>query len=142
MHDSGISHRALYAEHILRDSNGGIWLLDPEEGSVGAGDLAERLDVAELLCTLAMLTDPDRALAAGRRVMGTPTLSKALPVLQPVALTPVTRKAIKRRKDVLVTLRESLEELTPEGSVEEIQVERLRPRTIVTIVAGTVAATS
>lgn len=140
LHDSGISHRALYAEHILRDSNGGIWLLDPEEGSVGAGDLAERLDVAELLCTLAMLTDPDRALAAGRRVMGTPTLSKALPVLQPVALTPVTRKAIKRRKDVLVTLRESLEELTPEGSVEEIQVERLRPRTIVTIVAGTVAA--
>ena len=52
----------------------------------------------------------------------------------------MTRKAIKRRKDVLVTLRESLEELTPEGSVEEIQVERLRPRTIVTIVAGTVAA--
>lgn len=139
-HESGISHRALHAEHILRDSNGGIWLLDPEEGSIGAGDLAERLDIAELLCTLAMLTDPDRALATGRRVLGTPAISRALPVLQPVALTPVTRKAIKRRKDILVTLRESLEELTPEGAVEEIQVERLRPRTIVTIVAGTVAA--
>ena len=139
LHDSGISHRALHAEHILRDSNGGIWLLDPEEGSVGAGDLAERLDIAELLCTLAMLTDPDRSLAAGRRVLGTKTIVSALPVLQPVALSSVTRKAIKRRKDILVTLRESLEELTPEGAAEEIQVERVRPRTILTIVAGTIA---
>ncbi len=139
LHESGISHRALHAEHILRDAGGGIWLLDPEEGSVGAGDLAERLDIAELLCTLAMLTDPDRSLAAGRRVLGTKAIISALPVLQPVALTPVTRKAIKRRKHILITLRESLEELTPEGSVEEIQVERVRPRTILTIVAGTIA---
>lgn len=140
LHDSGISHRALHAEHILRDSHGGIWLLDPEDGSVGAGDLGERLDIAEMLCTLAMLTDPDRSLATGRRVMGTDTIAKALPVLQPVALTSVTRKALKRRKDVLVTLRESLEELTPEGSIEEIQVERVRPRMVLTIIAGTIAA--
>lgn len=140
LHDSGISHRALHAEHILRDNSGGIWLLDPEEGSVGAGDLAERLDIAEMLCTLAMLTDPDRSLATARRVLGTKTVVGALPVLQPVALSSVTRKAVKRRKDVLVTLRESLEELTPEGAVEEIQVERVRPRTILTVVAGTVAA--
>ncbi len=140
LHDSGISHRALHAEHLLLDVNGGVWLLDPEDGSIGAGDVAERLDTAELLCTLAMLTDPDRAIASARRVLGTPRLVKALPVLQPVALTSVTRRAIKRRKDVLVTLRESLEELAPDGKAEEINVERLRPRTILTVVAGTIAA--
>jgi glycosyltransferase 2 family protein len=140
LHDADISHRALHAEHLLRDPNGGVWLLDPEEGSIGAGDVAERLDLAELLCTLAMLTDPDRAVASGRRVLGNARLAKALPVLQPVALTAVTRRAIKRRKDVLVTLRESLEELSPDGPVEAINVERLRPRTILTVIAGTVAA--
>lgn len=140
LHDSDISHRALHAEHLLLDVNGGVWLLDPEEGSIGAGDVAERLDTAEMLCTLAMLTDPDRAVASGRRVLGTPRLTRALPVLQPVALTSVTRRAIKRRKDVLVTLRESLEELAPDGKAEEINVERLRPRTILTVIAGTIAA--
>jgi uncharacterized membrane protein YbhN (UPF0104 family) len=140
LHDAGISHRALHAEHLLLDANGGVWLLDPEEGSIGAGDVAERLDTAELLCTLAMLTDPDRAVASGRRVLGTLSLTKALPVLQPVALTSVTRRAIKRRKDVLAALRESLEELTPEGPTEEIDVQRLRPRTILTVIAGTAAA--
>jgi len=139
LHDAGISHRSTYAEHLLRDHNGSIWLLDPEDGSIAAGDVAERVDLAELLCTLAMVTDPDRAIASGLRVLGTKRLSRALPVLQPVALTPVTRRAIKRNKQVLITLRESLEELTPEGSAEEIKIERLRPRTIITAIAGTVA---
>ena len=140
LHEAGISHRALQAEHLFRDNNGVVWLLDPEEGAVAAGDVAERLDIAELLCTLAMLTDPDRALASGRRILGKERLAMALPVMQPVAMSHITRKAIKRRKDVLKTLRESLEEMTPEGPVEEIQVQRLRPRTILTIVAGTAAA--
>ena len=140
MHDSGISHRTLHADNLLRDANGTVWMLDPEEGALAAGDVAERLDLAELLCTLAMLTDPDRAVAAGRRVMGTKRLGRALPALQPVALTSVTRKAIRRRKDVLLALRESLEELTPEASTETINIRRLRLRTLLTIFAGTVAA--
>ncbi len=140
LHEAGISHRALTAENILRDPSGGIWLMDPEEGSVAAGDVAERLDLAELLCTLAMLTDPDQAVASGRRVLGNDRIIKALPALQPVALTAVTRRAIKRRKDILVTLRENLEELTPDGSPDTIQIERLRPRTIITLILGTVAA--
>ncbi|MEI6620721.1 MAG: lysylphosphatidylglycerol synthase transmembrane domain-containing protein [Actinomycetes bacterium] len=140
MHDSGISHRSLTAHNMLRDSNGGVWLLDPEAGSTAVGDVAERIDLAEMLCTLALLTDPDRALDTGRRVLGSERLSKALPVMQPVALTPETRKAIKAHKDVLKVLREDLEEITPEGSVEEINLVRLRPRTILMIVAGTIAA--
>ena len=140
MHDHGISHRSLCAENMLRDPNGGVWLLDPEDGSVAGGDVAERLDLAEVLCTLGMLADPDRTVAAGRRILGSQKLSKALPVLQPVALTPETRKAIRKRKDVLTALRENLEEIAPEGPVEEISVERLKPRTILTIVAGTIAA--
>ncbi len=141
LQEGHLSHRALFAEHMLRDTSGNVWLLDSDEGSVAAGDVAQRLDIAEMLCTLAMLTDPDRAVFTGRRVLGTERLAKALPVLQPVALTPVTRKAMKRRKDVLVTLRENLEAITPEGSpVEQIRIERMRPRTIITAIAGTVAA--
>lgn len=139
LHEAGISHRALHADHLLRDPNGGIWLLDPEDGAVAAGDVAERLDIAELLCTLAMLTDPERTLAAGRRVLGEKRLAMALPVLQPVAMSSVTRKAIKRRKDILVKLREALEEIAPDGPVEEIRVERLRWRTVFTVIAGVVA---
>jgi hypothetical protein len=50
------------------------------------------IDVAELLCTLALLTDSDTAVRTGRRVLGVSTLARALPVLQPVALSPATRK--------------------------------------------------
>ncbi len=140
MHEHQMAHRSLIAEHLLRDREGRIWLLGEASGSVAASDVAQRIDVAELLCTLAMLVGADRAVRSGRRVLGVPGLARALPVLQPVALNPVTRKAMRKRRDLMVQLRDTLVEIRPDGEVEQIDVERIKPRTLIMIVVGTIAA--
>ncbi len=140
MHEHQMAHRSLTAEHILRDRSGDIWLLGESSGSVAASDVAMRIDVAELLCTLAMLVGPDRAVRSGRRVLGVQGLARALPVLQPVAFNPVTRKAMRKRRDLMVHLRDALVEIRPDGALEQIDVERIKPRTLIMIVVGTIAA--
>ena len=140
MHEHQMAHRSLTAEHLLRDRAGDIWLLGESSGSVAASDVAMRIDVAELLCTLAMVVGPDRAVRSGRRVLGVQGLARALPVLQPVAFNPVTRKAMRKRRDLMVHLRDALVEIRPDGALEQIDVERIKPRTLIMIVVGTIAA--
>ncbi|MCU0294643.1 MAG: lysylphosphatidylglycerol synthase domain-containing protein [Candidatus Nanopelagicales bacterium] len=139
LHDKGITHRSLTGGHLLRDDNGKIWLLHSEDGAIAASDVAQRVDLAELLCTLSMLTTPDRAVASGERVLGPQRLVKALGVLQPIALSTETRKAIRKRKAILVELRDLLLEMSPNPNPEQVELERLRPRLLFTLVAGTVA---
>jgi len=139
LHDRGITHRSLTATHLLRDDNNKVWLVHTEEGAVAASDVAQRVDLAELLCTLSLCTDPNRAVASGRRVLGPHRLATALGVLQPIALSNHTRRAIRKRKDLLVQLRDLLLEMSPNPNQEQVELERLRPRMLFTIVAGTVA---
>ena len=139
LHSHQVSHRSLTSRHLLRDANGKVWLIGGATGSVAAGDVAQRIDLAELLCTLALLTDVDRAIATGREVLGASGLARALPALQPVALSRPTRKAIRKRKSLLVDLRDRIAEIKPDAPVEQIQFERIKTRTLLMIIAGTVA---
>jgi uncharacterized membrane protein YbhN (UPF0104 family) len=138
LHENQISHRSLIAQHLLRAEDGAVWLIGGETGGVASSDVAQRIDIAELLVTLAMLSDADRAVEAGREVLGTATLSRALPALQPVALSPLTRRLVRKRKDLMVALRDSLAQIRPDARAEQIRFERVRPRTLVMIVVGTI----
>jgi uncharacterized membrane protein YbhN (UPF0104 family)/tRNA A-37 threonylcarbamoyl transferase component Bud32 len=140
LHEHRVAHRALTADNILRDNEGRIWLLGESRGTIAASEVSERIDIAELLCTLAMIVGADRAVRTGRRVLGVSTLARALPVLQPVALSPVTRRAMRKRRDLMVTLRDALVEIRPDGEVEQIKLERIKPRTLIMIVVGGIAA--
>ena len=142
LHENQIAHRTLTSDHLFLGSDGTVWLLGAPTGSVAASDVSMRIDVAELLCTLALLTDSDTAVRTGRRVLGVSTLARALPVLQPVALSPATRKEMKsrKRKDLMIQLRDSLVEIRPDAAVEQINLRRIRPRTLIMLVVGTVAA--
>ena len=140
LHHKEISHRSLIAENLLRDREGRVWLVGEASGSVASNDVAQRIDVAELLCTLALIVGPDRAIRTGRRVLGVPYLARALPALQPVALSPPTRKAMRKHRDLMVQLRDALVEIGPDGDIAPINVERIKPRTLIMIVVGTVAA--
>jgi uncharacterized membrane protein YbhN (UPF0104 family) len=140
LHKHRVAHRALTADNILRDNEGRIWLLGESRGTIAASEVSERIDIAELLCTLAMIVGADRAVRTGRRVLGVSTLARALPVLQPVALSPVTRRAMRKRRDLMVTLRDALVEIRPDGEVEQIKLERIKPRTLIMIVVGGIAA--
>ncbi len=139
LHENQISHRSLTAPHLLRDGDGAVWLLGGDSGAIAAGDVSQRIDIAELLTTLAMLTDVERAVSSGRTVLGVTGLARALPALQRVALSGVSRRAVRRNKGLLVRLRDALAEIRPGADTEQIQFERIRPRTLVMIVVGSIA---
>jgi uncharacterized protein (TIRG00374 family) len=139
LHENQVSHRTLSAHHLLRADDGTVWLLGGESGAVAAGDVAQRIDVAEMLCTLALRSDVERAVNAGRTVLGVTGLARALPALQRVALSSETRRDVRKDKGLLVRLRDALAEIRPGADTEQIQFERVRPRTLIMIVVGSIA---
>ncbi len=136
---AGIAHRRLTADHLLLQPDGTIRVLAIGEGSIAAGDVVLRIDLAEMLCTLALLAGSERAIASGRRVLGPEVLVTALPVLQPVALSPTTKRAVRKNKQLLIDLRDQLIELRPDAEVEHIELERIKPRTLLMIIVGSIA---
>ncbi len=139
LRDGGIAHRRLTADNILVHPDESVDLLRLGMGSVAAGDVSLRIDLAEALCTTALLVGPERTVAAARRAVGDEVIAKALPVLQPVALSGATKRAIRKDKHLLVDIRDALIELRPDAQVEHIELERIKPRTIAMIVLGSVA---
>lgn len=140
MRDAGIAHRRLNANNITITNDGHVRLFGIGHGDVAAGDLALRIDLAEMLCTQALIVGKERALAAAQRTIGIETLMTALPALQPVALSQTTRKALRKQKGLLVELRDALTEINPDAEVETIELERIKPKTIIMALVGTVAA--
>ena len=135
-----IAHRTLTANNFIRGNDGRVHIVGLEEGAVAASDVLLRIDLAEALCTFALLAGTDRAIAAARVVLGDAGLVRALPALQPVALSTKTRHLAKENKDLLSQLRASVLTLIPEGTgVEQVEIERIKPRTLITIAAGTIA---
>jgi uncharacterized membrane protein YbhN (UPF0104 family) len=75
-----------------------------------------------------------------RDELGDGAVSATLPVLQPVALRRDTRRWLKNHGALLDELREEIEGATQTHDVEQFRLERVRPRTVVTLVALIVAA--
>ena len=139
MHEHQITHRSLNDDHLVRSTDGTVHVIGYDSGSVASSDVAMRIDVAELLCTLAMLTDVDRAVSTGVEILGVDGIGRALPALQPVALSRGTRKELRRHKGLIVLLRDRLVEIRPGADEETIQFERIKPKTLIMVVAGTIA---
>ena len=116
-------------------------LLDPGDGDVAASELQIRLDLAQLIVELALYVGPEKsARVAIEKVGDADELVAVLPLLQPVVLVRSTRHALRRRRDVLPAVRKALLEAVPEGEVMPVQLERIRARTLVTLVASVAAA--
>ncbi len=139
LHAHKVTHRSLTADRILLTDDGQAMLLDPGDGDVEASDLQIRLDVAQLLAELALIVGPDRAADLAVAKMSADDLVAVVSLLQPVALARPTRKTLRRRRDVLPALRTRLLAAVPGREVEPVQLERIRPRTLVTLVASVAA---
>ncbi|GGQ31772.1 uncharacterized protein (TIRG00374 family) [Actinomadura coerulea] len=135
-----LAHRRLEDEAVLVGDDGLAYLTDLRSGETAAGDLALRLDLAQLLTTLALRAGPERAVRTAAPVLGEEALGGAVPLLQRVALSRATRTALRRHKDLLTRIREQIVRLKPETEAPPAKLERFRPRTIVSIVALSVAA--
>ena len=146
LHAHRVTHRALTGDRILLltegqggAADGDVMLLEPGNGDVAASDLQLRLDIAQLLAELALLVGPDRAADVAQARFGTDELAAVVPLLQPVALHRSTRTALRRHKDVLPALRKRLVVPAADRDVAPAQLERIRPRTLISLVAIVVA---
>jgi uncharacterized membrane protein YbhN (UPF0104 family) len=139
LHAHRVTHRALTADRIMLAGDGDVVLLDPGNGDVAATDLQLRLDVAQLLAELALLVGPDRTARLAAKTVGADELVGVVPLLQPVVLYRSTRVAVRRRRDVLPALRKQLLDVAPGEDAAPVRLERVRPRSVVTLIASLVA---
>jgi uncharacterized membrane protein YbhN (UPF0104 family)/tRNA A-37 threonylcarbamoyl transferase component Bud32 len=140
LHARHVTHRGLTADRILFTADGRVMLLDPGDGEVAASDLQIRLDLAQLIVELALFAGPEKSAHLAVEKVGGSVLVTVLPLLQPVALVRSTRHALRRRRDVLPAVRKILLAAVPGGEVTPVQLERIRPRTLVTLVASIAAS--
>ena len=139
LHAHRVTHRSLTADRILLTDDGGVMLLDPGDGDVAASDLQIRLDLAQLIAELALVVGPQRSADLALEKAGADELVAVVPLLQRVALARPTRAALRRRRDVLPALRKQLLAAVPGSEVTPARLERIRFRSLVTLVA-TIAA--
>jgi uncharacterized membrane protein YbhN (UPF0104 family) len=139
LHAHKVTHRGLTADRILLTDDGQAMLLDPGDGDVAASDLQIRLDLAQLIAELALVVGPDRAADLAVAKLSADDLVAVVSVLQPVALARPTRKTLRRRRDVLPALRTRLLAAVPSGEVTPARLERIRLRTLLTLVAAVAA---
>jgi glycosyltransferase 2 family protein len=140
LHEHRVTHRSLTADRILLTGDDQVMLLDPGDGDVAASDLQVRLDVAQLLAELALYVGPERAANLALEKAKADELVAVVPLLQRVALARSTRAALRRRRDVLPALRRYLLAAVPGGEVTPVRLERIRLRSLVTLVATVAAA--
>jgi uncharacterized membrane protein YbhN (UPF0104 family)/tRNA A-37 threonylcarbamoyl transferase component Bud32 len=151
LHRHRVTHRALTSDRILLaaepagcradPARGGrqVVLLDPGNGDVAASDLQLRLDLAQLLAETALLVGPERSARVAHRKIGSAELSAVVPLLQPVVLHRSTRAELRRHREVLPALRKRLLAAAPDGQAAPVRLERIRLRTLATMVASVIA---
>ncbi|MGW7002875.1 lysylphosphatidylglycerol synthase domain-containing protein [Streptomyces sp. NPDC054933] len=91
-----ISHRRLVGEALLVDRSGTIYVTDLRSGEIAAGDIALRMDIAQLLTTFALRVGPERSVASAVRILGPDAVADSLPLLQPIALSRSTRATLRQ----------------------------------------------
>jgi undecaprenyl-diphosphatase len=139
LHRAEIAHRALGLNALVVDDDGQTWLADFQRARLIATQRERSMDVAQLLTDTSTAVDPEVAVDSAIREMGKESVAAAIPFLQPLALPRSTRQALKGKGDFLKNLRQLVEERTGTEGAPLEQIERVRPRTIVTILALSLA---
>lgn len=139
LHRHRIAHGDLHGATVGTDlADGGIVLTGVGRGSVAAPPLTVSLDSAALVALLATRVGAERAVASAVRALGVPATAAILPFLQPPGLPYPLRRALRSRKGLIGRLREAVVEVAPEAPAEPARVERMRPRTVVSVIVATV----
>jgi uncharacterized membrane protein YbhN (UPF0104 family) len=131
-----IAHRALDSRNIVVAD--GAAVVGFGAASLNGSDQLIAADVAELIVSTALLVGAERAVTCAATVMSKEILAAALPLMQPVVLTPRTRRALKPQPDVLNAAREATRAAAGVDSYELTKLHRITLQGAVTAV-GSVA---
>lgn len=134
-----LAHRNLALANVLVDSDETARLIDFDRAEVAASDRDLNRDVAELLVGLSAKIGVKETVSSAVETLGSDVVAATLPQLQPLALPPEIRTLAKRHKGLLDELGTAVRDRTGAEAVEFEQLLRIRPKTILMIVAGSLA---
>jgi uncharacterized membrane protein YbhN (UPF0104 family) len=137
LHRAGIAHRSLRPANVMAGPDGRPTIVDFSFSELDATQRQMDLDVAELLASLAVLAGEDRAVSAAAGVLGAGRLVRAVPLLQPLALSAATRRAVAGHDGLLTRTRAAAAAACGQEAPELARVQRVRPRTLLVIAALT-----
>jgi glycosyltransferase 2 family protein len=134
LHQAGIAHRSLRCANVMISQNGRPVLVDFSFAELAATSRQRAIDVAELLTSLAGRIGPDRAAGTAAAAIGPGGVAAAVPVLQPLALSAGTRRAI-RGQDGLLKKTRAAAATASGGEADQglARLQRVRPRTLLVI---------
>jgi uncharacterized membrane protein YbhN (UPF0104 family) len=136
LHQAQIAHRSLHGSNIMIGQNGCPRLVDFSFAELAATGRQRAIDVAELLTSLAGRIGPDRAVAAAAAAIGVGGVATAVPLLQPLALSAGTRRAIKGQDELLKRTRAAAIAASGDDADQDLaRLQRVRPRTLLVIAA-------
>jgi glycosyltransferase 2 family protein len=136
LHRARIAHRSLHGSNIMIGPDGSAVLVDFSFAELAATSRQRAIDVAELLTWLAGRIGPDRAVAAAAAVIGAGGVAAAVPLLQPLALSAGTRRAIKGQDGLLKNTRAAAIAASGDDADKDlVRLQRVRPRTLLAIAA-------
>jgi len=124
---------------VLISDDESAWILDFDSAEVAASDRDLDRDVAELLVGLSVKVGVAATVDSAVEVLGAEAVARTLPQLQPLALPTEIRSLARRHKDLLKDLSTAIRDSTGAGEVELERLQRIKPRTILMIVAGSLA---
>jgi glycosyltransferase 2 family protein len=136
LHRARIAHRSLRAANVVIDGAVRPWIVDFSFSELGATHRQMALDVAELLASLAVITGAGRAVTGAAAVIGRDGVAAAVPLLQPLALSAGTRRAIARQDGLLTKTRAAAAAAGGREDQELARIQRVRPRTLLAIAAA------
>jgi len=137
LHRAKIAHRSLRAANIVVDRACRPWLTDFSFAELAATQRQMALDVAELLASLATITHGGRAVTSAAAVLAPDDLAAAIPLLQPLALSAGTRRAVARHDGLLASIRAAAVAASGRDQSPELaRLQRVRARTLLAIAAA------
>jgi uncharacterized membrane protein YbhN (UPF0104 family) len=135
LHRDRIAHRNLGLSHVKVTPDGGAVLRGFDGAAIAASDRDLALDRAQLLVSTALEIGAPAAVDVALEAVGQPAVLTAVPYLQPLALPAPTRRVWRSNKEVLDALREAVRHATGVEPAPLERLDRIRPRTVVSIAA-------
>ncbi|RLE21946.1 MAG: hypothetical protein DRJ50_08425 [Actinobacteria bacterium] len=134
-----VAHRNMALGNVLLDSSDKVCIVDFDRSEIAATDRDLARDVAELLVSLSILIGPTDTVSTAVDVLGADVVAGCLPQLQPLALAPEVRSLAKKNKGMLDAVSLAVRDATGASEVELEKIERIKLKTVLMIVAGSLA---